>query len=71
MRKILTVVIILMSGVLLGARTASKSESCPKQPQMRVGRCSPAFPGTIPQCGAGGSTDGSGTTGSGGSPPRP
>jgi hypothetical protein len=68
MRRILTVAIILMSGVLLGARTSSKAESCDKQPQMRAGRCSPAFPGTIPQCGNGGGTNGSGTGGSGGMP---
>jgi hypothetical protein len=66
MQRVLTVVIILMSGVLLGARTSSKAESCGKQPQMRAGRCSSAFPGTIPQCGAGGGTTSGGSGGSGG-----
>ena len=69
MRRIsgcLMVTALVMASVLAGAGASTKATNSGKQAQPACKRCSPAFPGSIPHCGADGGTSGGGTAGGGG-----
>ena len=69
MRRIssgLMVTALVMASALAG--TGTKATNSGKQVQPACKRCSPAFPGSIPHCGANGSGSGGTTSGGGGSP---
>ena len=59
---------LVMASALAGAGANTKANASGKQAQPACKRCSPAFPGSIPHCGAGGSGSGGGTVGGGGRP---
>ena len=72
MRKIsggLIVAALVMASALAGAGANTKGNASAKQVQPACKRCSPAFPGSIPHCATGGSTDGGGTASGGGAKP--
>jgi hypothetical protein len=71
MRRIsggLIVTALVMASALAGTGAGSKASAPSKQAQPACKRCSPAFPGSIPHCGAGGSGSGGTTSGGGGRP---
>jgi len=70
MRRIsvsLIVTALVMASALAGTGASTKASGSGKQVQPACKRCSPAFPGSIPHCGADGSTSGGTTAGGGGS----
>jgi len=61
--------ILVAAFVLVGtlARTGSSPKVTNKQSESpKCNRCSPAFPGSIPNCGSTGGSSGGGTSGGGG-----
>jgi len=64
----LIVTVLVMASALAGAGVSTKATGSGKQVQPACKRCSPAFPSSIPHCGANGSGSGGGTSGGGGSP---
>ena len=72
MRRItggLIVTALVMISALAGAGANTKANTSGKQIQPACKRCSPAFPGSIPHCGAGGSGSGGASAGGGGAKP--
>jgi hypothetical protein len=67
MRLKFMLVSMFVLGVAAGGTGASpKAANSGTEAKSKCQRCSPAFPGSIPQCAGSGGTDGSGTSGSGG-----
>jgi len=64
----LIVTALVMASALAGSGSSTKASDSSKQVQPGCKRCSPAFPGSIPHCGADGGTSGGGTAGGGGLP---
>jgi hypothetical protein len=66
--KLMLVSVFIIAGTAMGTGTGADRANT-ERPAMKSCRCSPAFPGSVPQCAGSGGTDGGGTSGSGGTPP--
>jgi hypothetical protein len=64
----LIVTALVLASALAGTGASTKPTNS-KQGQPACKRCSPAFPGSIPHCGTGGSGSGGTTAGGGGGKP--